>query len=112
MKKYNNNNRRYKTADQIIATTTNQDLKQKLINRKKENGRCVYVENGRIELAIKRLKRKIKDNKILEDYYKHLYYTTPSQIKKQKKRKKKLKIKYLNLQKKQLQKKSNSSTQK
>lgn len=96
MKRYTKGKYTYKSADQIIANTNNEQLKQKLITRKQERGLMVVVQNGHLQIAIKRLKRKLKNDGRLKEVMQRRQYKKPSVCRKQKKRKMQLKNKYKN----------------
>ncbi len=92
---------KYKSVDELIANTTNQALRNKLIARKQQKGLCVVVQNDNIQLALKRFKRKLRDAELMDTIMQKRYYKKPSVKKQEKKRKKRLVIKYANLQKQQ-----------
>ena len=59
-------------------------------------GLSVPVYNGNIEIALKKLKRKVKDSGMLLELKKRSYYEKPSKIKREKKNLQKLRYKYKN----------------
>ena len=54
----------------------------------------VVVKDGKIELALKQFKRKVKDSGLLLELREREFYKKPSDIKRVKKSKAKLRIKY------------------
>lgn len=92
-----------KNVEKILKNTENQELKTKINNRKKQKGLMVIVENNNVNLAIKRLKRKLKNNSIMQEYMDKRFYKSKSEIRRKKKSRKKLILKYdrINRQKEQ-----------
>ena len=54
----------------------------------------VVVKDGKVELALKQFKRKVKDSGLLLELREREFYKKPSDIKRVKKSKAKLRIKY------------------
>jgi len=68
--------------------------------RRKEkefNGLQVEVWNNNVELALKKLKRKVKDSNLFLELKRKSYYEKPSKVKREKKNLQKLRYKYKNL---------------
>lgn len=53
--------------------------------QKQKQGRTVIVMHDNVDQAIKKLRRVVKQNKIMESYYQHRYFVKPS-VKNAKKR--------------------------
>ena len=62
--------------------------------QKKTEGLQVEVWNNNVELALKKLKRKVKDSNLFLDLKKKSYYRKPSEIKREKKNLARLRNKY------------------
>ena len=61
---------------------------------RKMMGLSVPVYHNNVELALKKLKRKVKNSGILLDLKRHSYYEKPSKVKREKKNLAKLRNKY------------------
>ena len=74
------------------------NYKKKFHKRKpkerKMMGLSVPVYHNNVELALKKLKRKVKNSGILLDLKRHSYYEKPSKVKREKKNLAKLRNKY------------------
>lgn len=57
---------------------------------------CVIVENGNIESALKRFKKRVEKFKIMDQVKKRMFYTKPSAIKQMKAQKHKHNLKKVN----------------
>ena len=64
-------------------------------------GLQVEVYNNNVELALKKLKRKVKDSNLMLDLRKKEYYVKPSEIKRQKRNLSRLRNKYATLKEKE-----------
>jgi small subunit ribosomal protein S21 len=64
---------------------------------KEFNGLQVEVWNNNVELALKKLKRKVKDSNLMLELKKRSFYEKPSKIKREKKNLQKLRYKYKNI---------------
>ena len=69
--------------------------------RKQLEGLQVEVYNNNVELALKKLKRKVKDSNLMLDLRKKEYYVKPSEIKRQKRNLSRLRNKYAVLKEKE-----------
>ena len=67
----------------------------------KDFGLCVFVENGNVESALKRLKKRVDEAKIMEVVYSKTYYEKPSDKKRRQKKsaKRLIKLQATNVQK-------------
>ena len=60
-------------------------------------GLSVPVYNNNVELALKKLKKKVKDSDLFLELKKRAYYEKPSKIRREKKNLQKLRYKYKNI---------------
>ena len=65
-------------------------------DRDNTQGLCVKVYNNNVELALKKLKKKVKNSNIMYELREKQYYTKPSEKKRQTKNLQKLRYKYKN----------------
>ena len=64
--------------------------------RDEAKGLCVTVYDNNVELALKKLKKKVKNSNIMYDLKEKQYYIKPSEKKRQTKNLQKLRYKYKN----------------
>ena len=65
------------------------------------SGLVIKVYNNNVEVALKKLKRKVKDSNLFEELRKKSYYEKPSMVKREKRNLAKLRNKYAVLKEKE-----------
>tara|TARA_Y100000296_G_C4966324_1_gene153594 strand:+ start:213 stop:419 length:207 start_codon:yes stop_codon:yes gene_type:complete len=65
------------------------------------SGLVIKVYNNNVEVALKKLKRKVKDSNLFEELRKKSYYEKPSKVKREKRNLAKLRNKYVVLKEKE-----------
>jgi len=62
--------------------------------KREQRGLRVEVRNNNVELALKKMKRMVKDSGLILELKQRSYYTKPSEIRREKRNKAKLRNKY------------------